>query len=63
MKELDAFAHSVSHDLRAPLRHIMGFADLLNQRIAPLLDETAGKFMANISSAARRIEFRANIEF
>ncbi len=54
-KELEAFAFSVSHDLRAPLRHIDGFVGLLNKRTATTLDEKSRHFLSSISDAARRM--------
>lgn len=54
-KELEAFAYSVSHDLRAPLRHIDGFLELLQKRATGALDERSQHYMDTISDAAKRM--------
>lgn len=54
-QELEAFAYSVSHDLRAPLRAIDGFSKILAERYADKLDESGQNYLARVRSAAGRM--------
>ncbi len=54
-QELEAFSYSVSHDLRAPLRHIMGFVNLLQLDAGPSLSEKSLQHLMTISHSATRM--------
>jgi len=54
-RELEAFSYSVSHDLRAPLRHVAGFSDKLARHLGDAADEKSHHYMEVISSSARRM--------
>lgn len=54
-KELEAFSYSVSHDLRAPLRHIDGYAALLSKTAGEALNDKARRYLETISASAKQM--------
>jgi signal transduction histidine kinase len=55
-KELEAFSYSVSHDLRAPLRSIEGFSQILLEDYADKLDEEGEDYLGRVRAASRRMD-------
>jgi len=54
-KELEAFSYSVSHDLRAPLRHVSGYVELLNKHFQSDLSEKGQHYLYSISDSVRQM--------
>ena len=55
-KELEAFSYSVSHDLRAPLRSIRGFSEVLLERYASKLDARGQEFLRRVSESSQHMD-------
>jgi PAS domain S-box-containing protein len=54
-EELEAFSYSVSHDLRAPVRHVLSYVEKLHKDAGPSLSETSLDQLANITKATTRM--------
>ncbi|CAN4278993.1 ATP-binding protein [Pseudoxanthomonas sp. LjRoot125] len=54
-RELEAFSYSVSHDLRAPLRHVAGFSDKLGRHLGEDIDDKSRHYLSVIGDSARRM--------
>ena len=54
-KELEAFAYSISHDLRAPLRHLAGYTELLQKKASSGLDEKSNHYIMMMLESAKRM--------
>ncbi len=54
-KDLDVFSHMVSHDLRAPLRHIASFVSLLQEQLGESSDKLVTQYLNSTAKASRRM--------
>ena len=59
-KELEAFSYSVSHDLRAPLRQMTGFVELLQKQIADHPNDKIHQYLTSMTTASRRMDMLIN---
>jgi two-component system sensor histidine kinase/response regulator len=54
--ELEAYSYSISHDMRAPLRAMQGYSDILMEECLPLLDARHQLYLKKIASASQRMD-------
>jgi PAS domain S-box-containing protein len=54
-KELEAFAYSISHDLRAPLRHMVGYTELLQKSASSVVDDKGRRYMTMVLESGKRM--------
>jgi PAS domain S-box-containing protein len=54
-RELESFSYSVSHDLRAPLRHVVGYAEMFSREVQGKVSEKGERYLATISESARKM--------
>lgn len=54
-KELESFSYSVSHDLRAPLRHIMGFSEMLKNELASDITQKGANYIAFVIESSKKM--------
>ena len=54
-RNLESFSYSVSHDLRAPLRHVIGYSELLQKQASASLDNKSGRYLQTILESAKRM--------
>lgn len=54
--ELEAFSYSIAHDMRAPLRSMVGYSELIRQEHADGLDRDAREYLGRIAASARRLD-------
>ena len=54
-RELEAFSYSVAHDLRAPLRHIGGFSQMLMEEFGPTLDPAAQHYLERVQTGSQKM--------